>query len=133
MKLHKFIIPVLLCTIITSCKKSDFVKANTDPNVLYKVDPADQFQAAAQGSQDDFEYYYDVYRDLMPWLQYSTPLSGNGFNFTGVGSNFNYRYRAFYTRIGAFLSDIPVLISKMTPQEQKARAYEQAIASSTLR
>jgi len=93
MKLYKIITPfAMLFFFITSCKKEDFVNANIDPNVLYAVDPGDQFLAAASGSQDDFEYYYDVYRDEMPWLQYSTPEQGNGFNFTGVGNNFNYRY-----------------------------------------
>jgi hypothetical protein len=131
MKLNKTIIAILVCSVwMISCKKQTFVDANIDPNVLYGVDPGDQFLAAASGSQDDFEYYYDVYRDLMPWMQYSTPESGNGLNFTSVGSNFDYRYgKVFYGRVGTYLSDIPVLVSKMTPEQQSARAYEVAIAA----
>jgi hypothetical protein len=129
MKLYK-IIPVLACISLASCKKETFVNANIDPNVLYSVDPGDQFLAAASGSQDDFEYYYDVYRDLMPWMQFSTPQQGNGYNFTGVGTNFNYRYgKIFYGRVGADLSDIPQLVSKMTTAEQAQRTYEVAIAA----
>ncbi len=130
MKLYKLIIPVLAFSILqSSCKKETFVKANIDPNVLYGVDPADQFQAAAAGSQDDFEYYYDVYRNEMPWMQYLTGSSGNGNNFTGIGSNFNYRYsKVFYGRVGPYLSDIPVLVSKMSADAQAARVYEINIA-----
>ncbi len=131
MKLNKIILPILICSVwITSCKKQTFVDANIDPNVLYGVDPGDQFLAAAAGSQDDFEYYYDVYRDLNEWMQYTTSSQGNGFNFTGVGNNFDYRYgKVFYSRVGPDLSDIPVLVSKMTPEEQAARVYEMSIAS----
>jgi hypothetical protein len=131
MKLYKIITPcAILFFFITSCKKEDFVNANIDPNVLYAVDPGDQFLAASSGSQDDFEYYYDVYRDEMPWLQYSTPEQGNGFNFTGVGSNFNYRYgKIFYGRVGTYLSDIPNLVSKMSTADQAKRVYEVAIAA----
>ncbi len=92
---------------ITACKKDSFVNANIDPNVLYGVDPADQILAAATKTQNDFEYFYDVYRDLMPWMQYSTSGQGNGLNFTGVGDHFNYRYGNFYTQVGAYLSERP--------------------------
>ncbi len=130
MKICKNIIPfIIVCIIATSCKKDAFVKANIDPNVLYSVDPGDQFLAAASGSQDDFEYFYDVYRDLDAWMQYTTSEQGNALNFTGVGSHFNYRYGAFYGRVGPRLSDIPVLVSKMTPDEQAQRVYEVSIAS----
>jgi hypothetical protein len=131
MKLNKTIFPIIVCFLwIISCKKETFVKENIDPNVLYSVDPADQFLAAASGSQDDFEYYYDVYRDLNNWMQYTTPTEGNGFNFTGVGSNFDYRYgKVFYSRVGTYLSDIPVLVSKMSADEQAKRVYEVSIAS----
>ncbi len=132
MKLNNSIIAALSVSVLlfSSCKKEDFVKANVDPNVLYSVDPGDQFLAAASGSQDDFEAYYDVYRDEMPWMQYSTPASGNGYNFTGVGSNFNYRYgKVFYGRVGTYLSDIPVLVSKLSADEQAKRVYEVSIAA----
>ena len=54
MKLNKTILAILICHLaMTSCKKENFVDENIDPNVLYGVDPADQFLAAAAGSQDD--------------------------------------------------------------------------------
>ncbi len=131
MKPIKTIIPFLIFTVLfASCKKETFVKANIDPNVLYAVDPGDQFLAAASGSQDDFEYYYDMYRDIMPWMQYITPDPGNGYNFTGVGSNFDTRYgKIFYGRVGADLSDIPYLVAKMSADEQAASVYEVNIAA----
>jgi len=131
MKLYKLIIPILAyLLVVSSCKKDDFVKANIDPNVIYAVDPGDQFLAAASGSQDDFEYYYDVYKSLNEWMQYMTSSQGNGLNFTGVGANFNYRYgKIFYSRVGVDLSDIPVLVSKMSADDQAKRVYEVSIAS----
>ena len=131
MKIIKNIIPFfIVCVIASSCKKDAFVKANIDPNVLYSVDPGDQFLAAASGSQDDFEYYYDVYRDLNAWMQYTTSEQGNALNFTGVGSNFNERYgKIFYGRVGPRLADIPVLVSKLPADQQAQRVYELAIAA----
>jgi hypothetical protein len=130
MKIIKNIIPFfIVCIIATSCKKDALVKANIDPNVLYSVDPGDQFLAAASGSQDDFEYFYDVYRDLNAWMQYTTSEQGNALNFTGVGSHFNYRYGAFYGRVGPRLSDIPVLVSKLPADQQAQRVYEVSIAA----
>ena len=131
MKLNNIITSFLAGLVLFASCKKDFTKANIDPNVLYSVDPGDQFLAAASGSQDDFEAYYDVYRNEMPWMQYSTPAQGNGLNFTGVGADhFNERYsKIFYGRVGTSLSDIPVLVSKMSADEQAKRVYEVSIAS----
>ena len=108
---------------MAACKKSNFVETNINPNTLYSVDPSDQFLAAASGSQDDFEYYYDVYRSMNLWLQYATNGSGNSPGFANPTANFNYRYaKVFYGRVGSYLSDIPTLISKMAPNDQ-AKEY----------
>ena len=111
-------------------QKKQFCEVNSDPNTLYKVDPADQFLAAAAGCQDDFEYYYDVYRALNYWMQYSTNQTGNALGFMNPSSNFNERYgKVFYGRVGTYLSDIPHLISNMSQDEQAKRLYQQSIAA----
>ena len=91
---------VFFCAAILSagCKKQAFVDANISPSTLYEVKPEDQFLAAAAGSQDDFEYYYDFYRALNLWMQYSTSggATGNALNFTNPNANFNTRYSKVY-------------------------------------
>jgi len=107
---------------IAGCKKDAFVEANISPSTLYEVEPEDQFLAAATGSQDDFEYYYDVYRAMNLWLQYTTVLgpTGNSLNFTNPTSNFNYRYsKVYYERVGTRLADALHIIDNM-PDEEKA-------------
>ena len=119
-----------ICFSMTACKKSSFVATNINPNTLYTVDPADQFLAAAAGSQDDFEYFYDVYRAINFWLQYTTAGSGNSPGFTHPTANFDYRYgKIFYGRVGAYLSDIPALVSKMNADDQSKRVYQLNIAT----
>ncbi|HVU85343.1 MAG TPA: SusD/RagB family nutrient-binding outer membrane lipoprotein, partial [Puia sp.] len=131
MKIVKCILSLaFLALTVGSCKKSSFVSVNSDPNTLYKVDPADQFLAAASGCQDDFEYYYDVYRALNYWLQYSTNQTGNALGFMNPSSNFNERYaKIFYGRVGSYLSDIPHLVANMTEDEQAKRVYQVSIAA----
>jgi len=127
----KYIISLsMACLSMAACKKSSFVETNLNPNTLYTVDPADQFLAAAAGSQDDFEYYYDVLRAENLWLQYATNSAGNSSGFARVTGNFNYRYgKVFYGRVGSYLSDIPHLIDKMSPSEQAKRINQENIAS----
>ncbi|HMH33300.1 MAG TPA: SusD/RagB family nutrient-binding outer membrane lipoprotein [Puia sp.] len=128
--MNRYIIMLLtICLSMAACKKSSFVETNINPNTLYAVDPADQFLAASSGSQDDFEYYYDVYRAMNLWLQYATNGSGNSPGFTNPTANFNYRYgKVFYGRVGSYLSDIPALVSKMAPNDQAKRVYQLNIA-----
>ncbi len=131
MKLNNIIITISFAALLfAACKKETFVQANIDPNVLYSVDPGDQFLAAASSTQNSFEYYYDFYRDLNEWMQYTTSAQGNGYNFTGVeADHFDYRYGTFYSQVGLDLSDIPHLVSKMSADAQAARVYEVNIAS----
>lgn len=130
MKRYQYILlSILLFTTAISCKKSEFVNQNVDPNTLYSVAPKEQFFAAAVASENDFEYYYDVYRSLNLWMQYATISSGNGTGLTNPGAHFNYRYASvFYTSVGNDLSDIPVLVSKMPEAEQVKYVHLQAMA-----
>ncbi len=112
-----------------SCKKENFVKENIDPNTLYSIAPEEQLLAAAVGSQNDFEYFYDVYRALNFWLQYTTNLAGNSPNFTNPTGNFNYRYGVYYGTVGRDLADIPHIIATMSPEDQAKYANLQNVAT----
>jgi len=130
MKLYKYLLVLSVPLVLgVSCKKSLYVKANEDPSTLTSVDPGNQFLYAASSMPNSFEAYYDYYRAIMPWLQYSTGSSGNSLNFTNISGNFNYRYGNYYDNVGLALADIPHLISNMTTAQQAARQYEAAIAS----
>lgn len=121
---------LLLLTALAGCKKEAFVEANISPSTLYEVQPEDQFLAAAAGSQDDFEYYYDVYRGLNLWLQYATlgGATGNSLNFTNPTANFNYRYgKVFFERVGTRLADGIRIIDNMPAEEKATRVHQKAI------
>ena len=130
MKLSKYLLFLSLpVAMAVSCKKSEFVKANINPSTLTSVDPGAQFLYAGVHFTNDFEYYYDYYRAVMPWMQYVTGGAGNGANFTLESGNFNYRYGNFYGNVGLALTDIPHLIEKMPADKAAGRVYENAIAS----
>src|SRR5579863_1056933 len=131
MKFYKYLLLLLITgsMMVTSCKKSTFVNDNIDPTTLLTVDPGEQFLQASTHLPNDFEYYYDVYRSLNPWLQFTTGLAGNGPGFTNPSSHFNYRYGNFYGNVGVPLADIPHLIAKMSPANQAARVYQNNIAT----
>ncbi|HLG39801.1 MAG TPA: SusD/RagB family nutrient-binding outer membrane lipoprotein, partial [Chitinophagaceae bacterium] len=131
MKTRSNIYTILIATLFAfGCKKQAFVDANLSPSTLYEVKPEDQFLAAASGSQDDFEYYYDVYRALNLWLQYATNggASGNAMNFTNPTANFNYRYaKVFYDRVGTRLADGIRTIDQMDDEEEAKYVHQKAI------
>jgi hypothetical protein len=130
MKLYKYLLVLSIPLVLgVSCKKSLYVKANEDPSTLTSVDPGDQFLYAASNFANSFEAYYDYYRAIMPWLQYSTGATGNALNFTNISGNFNYRYGNYYGNVGLALADIPHLIANMSTAQQSARQDEAAIAS----
>ena len=115
---NKLYTTFILLVFAASCKKEAFVEANLSPSTVYEVTPGDQFLAAASGSQDDFEYYYDVYRSINFWMQYATNFgtTGNSLNFTNPG-NFNYRYgKVFYERVGTRLADGIKIIDNMSAE-----------------
>ncbi|KQS41955.1 SusD/RagB family nutrient-binding outer membrane lipoprotein [Pedobacter sp. Leaf194] len=113
----------------TGCKKEKFVEANLNPETLYTIKPEDQFLKAASGSQDDFEYFADVYRAANLWMQYSTLNTGNGLNFNNVGSQFNTRYsKIFYGRLAPALVDAMKNIESMPDADRNARVKMKAIS-----
>lgn len=113
---------------VSSCKKSDFVDANLNPETIYSVTPENQFLAASRQVNNDFEYFYDVYRKLNFWLQYSAPATGNSFNFNLPGGNFNYRYGNLYGNVGPKLTDAIKIIEKLPVAEQAAYTQIKNIA-----
>src|ERR671913_486114 len=101
----------LLAVVAASCKKEDFVEANTDPRTLYTIQPKEQFlNAIIRVHNTDFEWYYDNYRRIMPWMQYLTPQNGNAVSFLQDIGNFNQRYGNFYSNVGNALEDVIELI-----------------------
>lgn len=119
------------CLLLWSCKKATFVEANIDPTVVYTIHPENQF---LNGSRtilgNDFEAYYETYRDIMPWLQLTTPTNGNLKNFTAASNPFG-RYDNLYGRGGGSqLYDVNVLISKLP--SPKKETYQQLGAISRI-
>ncbi|MFZ6011344.1 MAG: SusD/RagB family nutrient-binding outer membrane lipoprotein [Bacteroidota bacterium] len=122
MKMHykKILLGIALaCAVTVSCDDKDYVEINTDPDILGGIPPENQFlNATISVHSQDFEAYYDFYRRIMPWMQYVTPLTGNGESFTtGVG-NFSYRYGRLYNGVGNALVDLEMLVKKMPVEEQ---------------
>lgn len=114
---------------LSSCKREAFVEANTNPGTLYNITPEEQFTNASIAMFDaDFEYYYDYYRIMMPWLQYHTPQNGNSKTFMSEVGNFNQRYGYFYGRVGNVLTDVQELIERMPQEEQALRQHQWHIA-----
>jgi hypothetical protein len=66
----------------------------------------------------DFEYYYDVYRRIMPWMQYTTDVNGNQGAFTQNVDNFSQRYGRQYNGISDRLYDLEQLVLKMDAETQ---------------
>jgi hypothetical protein len=114
----------IACLLLWGCKKSTFTDANVDPTVAYDINPENQF---LNGSRhifaNDFEAYYETYRDIMPWLQLTTPTAGNSKNFTANSNPFG-RYDNLYGRGGGSeLYDVNNLISKL--ESPKKETYQQ--------
>ncbi len=118
------------CVTMSSCKKEKFVELNTNPQILDKITPEQQFYNSSILLIDNrSEWYYDNLRGIMPWMQMSTPLNGNGVGFVSESGNLrNVRYDMFYPRIGASLTDIEKLIAGMSEEEQAKRVHQIAIS-----
>jgi Starch-binding associating with outer membrane len=130
MKRYKYLLLALIpATMAVSCKKSAFVKDNINPSTLVTVDPSAQFLYAADQLPNSAEYYYDIYRFIMPWMQYITNNGGNPAGFNLESGNFGQRYGNYYQHVGLALADIPHLIAAMPAAEQAAYQYEAAIAA----
>lgn len=109
----------------SSCSKELYTKYNTNPAILYGIEPEEQFTNASIAMFDaDYEYYYDYYRIMMPWMQYHTAVAGNGKTFMSEVGNFNQRRNYFYTRTGNTLTDVKFLAS----QKAEAARYKNQMA-----
>jgi hypothetical protein len=113
----------------TSCSDDDFVDANKNPDILTEILPENQFLSASLSLQgQDFEAFYDLYRRIMPWMQYVTPVNGNGANFTKNIDNFSNRYGRLYTGVGDALVDLEKLVEKLPAEDQPRYVYMVNIA-----
>jgi len=130
MKKYKYLIYLSLsAATFGGCKKADFVKDNTDPQVLYSIDPEKEFlNATLKIHQEDFEAYYDYYRRIMPWMQMNTAQTGNSKTLVTDVGNFNQRYSIFYPTLGAQLADLQHLIDLMPDAKKAGYVYMSAIA-----
>lgn len=115
---------------ITSCKKDQFVELNTNPALIDLITPEQQFMNSIIDMHGDrFEWYYDNFRAIMPWMQMTTPLNGNSVTFISDAANFrNVRYNNFYPKVGGNLTDVEQLIKKLPADEQAKRVYQTEIA-----
>ncbi|WP_025145802.1 SusD/RagB family nutrient-binding outer membrane lipoprotein [Pedobacter jeongneungensis] len=121
---------VLIGFSISSCKKDQFVELNTNPQIIDLITPQQQFMNSILNMHGDrFEYYYDNFRAIMPWMQMVTPLNGNSVTFISDAANFrNVRYNNFYPKVGGNLTDMEQLIKKLPAEEQAKRIYQVEIA-----
>ena len=132
MKLNKiWMAAVVVGTVgATACKKEGFISYNTNPGTIYNLKPDEQFANAVVATfEADFEYYYDYYRIMMPWMQYHTAQNGNGKTFMAEVGNFNQRRGYFYGRVGNVLTDVQQIIDAMPAGEKEKFQHERAIAT----
>ncbi len=114
----------------TACKKEGFISYNTNPGTIYNLKPEEQFANGVVATfEADFEYFYDYYRIMMPWMQYHTPQNGNGKTFMSEVGNFNQRRGYFYSRVGNVLTDVQQIIDAMPAGEKDKYQHERAIAT----
>ncbi len=117
----KYVSATLVATtlVMSSCQKQSFVDININPEGLTSVPPANQFlNASISVHNRDFEAFYDFYQRIMPWMQYTTGLTGNGQNFTQVYDNFGQRYGSLYLNVGNALTDMEKLVAALPAEEQ---------------
>ena len=101
-----------------SCDKEDFIELNTNPETLYTIAPENQFlNATLAAHTNSFEWFYDNYRRIMPWMQMNTGATGNGATFIDEAGNVNARYGTFYS-MGSRLIDIQKLADKLPVADQ---------------
>lgn len=104
---------------LSSCEKQAFVDTNKNPDALTEIPPQNQFLQATDGiHRQDFEAFYDFYRRIMPWMQYTTPTNGNQGSFTLNYDNFANRYGRLYNGVGDRLYDLEQLVGKLSADEQ---------------
>lgn len=115
--------------LFSGCHKEAFVETNINPEGLTSVPPANQFLNATLSLHgNDFEAYYDTYQRIMPWMQYTTGINGNGQNFTQIYENFSQRYGRLYNGVGNTLVDLEKLVGNLPAEEQPRYVYMIRIA-----
>ncbi|KYP13337.1 MAG: hypothetical protein A1D16_03695 [Flavihumibacter sp. CACIAM 22H1] len=131
---RKLLVAAAAMSVMTfsSCDKQDYIDFNTNPNTIYNLTPEQQFTNSCIAMFDaDFEYYYDYYRIMMPWMQYFTPANGNSKTYMQDVGNFNQRRGYFYLRVGNNLTDVLQIINR-APEEEKANRRSQAAIAKIL-
>ncbi|QRR02508.1 SusD/RagB family nutrient-binding outer membrane lipoprotein [Dyadobacter sandarakinus] len=115
---HKLIL-LAAAGFLSSCEKEAFVDINKNPDALTAVPPQNQFLNATISTHSaDFEFYYDMYRRIMPWMQYNTDQNGNQGAFTQNWDNFSQRYGRLYNGVGDRLYDLEQLVTKLEANDQ---------------
>jgi hypothetical protein len=118
-----------LATAFQACDKQDFVDVNKSPDALTSVPPQNQFlNATIKMNETDFDAFYEHYRRVMPWMQYTTGLNGNEGPYTQNWDNFTQRYGRLYNGVGDNLNDVRMLVSKLSEEEQPRYTNMIAIA-----
>lgn len=130
---NKILLLGLAC--LAGCTKADFVKENIDPSVIEMsdVDAKNQMLNGTRDSHNwDFEWFYDHYRIMMPWMQMATATNGNALNFTNGAGNFNTRYGRFFSNAAPRLYDVIRIIESLPEEQQNLRTNQKAMATIAL-
>ncbi len=126
---HSTLLLATVGTLLVSCNKQDFVDVNTNPDALSAVPPQNQFLNATVAIHgQDFEAFYDRYRRIMPWMQYTTDVNGNKGNFTQTFDNFSNRYGRQYGGISDRLYDLEKLVEGLPAEDQPRYVHMVRIA-----
>jgi len=124
------LILLTLFGLLQACDKQDFVDINKNPDALSVVPPQNQFlNATIAVNSNDFDYFYEYYQRTMPWMQYTTGLSGNQGPYTQNWDNFTQRYGRLYSGVGDNLYDLEKLVSKLDAAEQPKYVHMIQIAN----
>ncbi|WP_114791090.1 SusD/RagB family nutrient-binding outer membrane lipoprotein [Niabella yanshanensis] len=125
-----FLVSAVIAVCFTACKKDTYIEYNTNPATIYNIKAEEQFTNGCIAMFDaDYEYFYDYYRIMMPWMQYFTPVNGNSKTFMSDVGNFNQRRGYFYSRVGNVFKDVLEIIKLLPQQEQASRQHQVAITN----
>lgn len=130
--MHKFGIGALALTTFfaTACTR-DFTDLNTNPEISPVMKPEQLITQSQKTMVDrDFEWFYDNYSYIMPWMQFTVSYpNGNPESIFNLVSNVNGWYSALYTDFGRNLADIERQINAMSAEEKARYAHIGAIAT----
>ncbi|WP_341835108.1 SusD/RagB family nutrient-binding outer membrane lipoprotein [Chitinophaga pollutisoli] len=129
--MYKFGVGALaLATFATACTR-DFSELNTNPEIVQNMKPEQLITQSQKTMVDrDFEWFYDNYSYIMPWMQFTVAYpNGNPESIFNLVSNVNGWYSAFYTDFGRNLADIERQVAAMGGEERARYAHIAAIAT----